>query len=43
MHGPAFRDEFSRPTVANSNKPSTDNGHNVALTTSAPPCRAKAR
>ena len=29
--------EFSKPTVASSNSPSTDNGHNVALTTSAQP------
>ncbi len=39
----APRAEFNRPTVASNKSPSTDNGHSVALTASAPPCRANAR
>jgi hypothetical protein len=34
---------FSKPTVARSRSPSTDNGHNEALTASAPPCSANSR
>ncbi|GGL13201.1 hypothetical protein GCM10010094_87640 [Streptomyces flaveus] len=40
---PSLRDELSSPTVASNKSPSTDNGHSVALTASAPPCKAKAR
>ena len=39
----ALRAEFNRSTVASNKRPSTDNGHKVALTASAPPCRANAR
>ncbi len=40
---PTPRAGVSNPTVANSNNPSTDNGHKVALTASAPPCNANSR